>query len=114
MDNHTVEQRVNRRMNRIKRLIAHGVLTLIIFYGILFAGAAEVITALPAVMIVLLLIFSLIAHGLWLGLPTLRETLTRQEEENTFYEKPKRSRLELSDDGELIDVDAEQQQVQDH
>jgi hypothetical protein len=109
-----VEERVERRMAAIKVFIAHAVLSLGLFYLLILGGALGQASLGVVIVVTLILLASVLAHGIWLGMKEKRLSITRQEmarqrlfeEAIAQSEKPKRdgSRLALTDDGELEDL----------
>jgi hypothetical protein len=102
-----LSERVHHRLWRLRRLVIHLVITLILAVSMSLIleqpNAPEVLeTLIPAVVLVF------IAHALWFSYQEAQRYIVQQEsnrEEAGLSEKPKRGvRMSLSDDGELIEL----------
>lgn len=105
-DEYDVQEQIENRMRGVRLLVAHAILGLLMFYGVLLGGALEQIRAEFAVLAVLTILFSLLGHGIWLGLREYRSFVLYQELERDrrlSADKLKRETNDLvvSDDGEM-------------
>ncbi len=110
LDENAVQERVTRRLNRYKRLLAHLLITLVLV-AILSWANFQVNILVPAVVLLF------IAHALWVAVyQEAKETIIHQEMERArqsapaaFAEKPKREQhFSLKSDGELVEITDEE------
>ena len=114
-----VQRRVEQRMGRFKRFGIHLIGGLILFYVMIYGASQGQVTEGTAIGITLAVAFSLLLHGMWLGLQEGRTAITRQEIArlqqvypglgglSLDVEKPKREDSPLAEDSadEPLDLD---------
>jgi hypothetical protein len=114
-DGNAVHERIRKRLNRLKRFVAHLVLTVVVCLALTLAIEQSWLPRSTEGVIPLLVLLY-IAHALWIGYREASNFIVQQEIERErrrtdaeAAEKPKRgSRLALDDDGELVEMPDEE------
>lgn len=113
IDEKQLQQNVDRQAKPIIRMIYHGSAFGIAVPLLILGGVLGIISAEFAITVGALLLVSIMIHGVWFGAQMTRLGIEEEErkkmlQEAQYYheEKAKRDRLMLSDDGELVDVPA--------
>ncbi len=111
-DENSVHERVTKRLNRIKRLIVHLVLTVAVALLLPLATTHGLISHdLEA--LIPLVVFTFIGHAFWLIYQEAQDRIVQQEIEREQQRvaslveavKPKRAQhFSLNDDGELVEI----------
>jgi hypothetical protein len=104
----STQQRIQQRLNRMRRLFAHLVLTLLIVLGIIYSVDHLGIPPQTEDDLIPIVVLLFIAHALWVGYQEAGQFITQQETQrgdsyDELDEKPKHH-LGVGDDGELTEV----------
>jgi len=113
IDEEQLQKNVDRQATPIIRMIYHGSAFGIAIPLLILGGVLGVISGEFALTVGVLLLVSIIMHGVWFGAQMTRLEIEEEERKKMleaaqyqYEEKAKRDRLMLSDDGELVDYPA--------
>lgn len=101
-----IQARVKSKMRRYQRLFAHVAIMIAVIFIVSWLMVVKAISVPLLIAIIFVMILSMIAHGLGLGLTEMREEFLNEEMEKAGH-KRKVEHLELGEDGELHTIDGE-------
>ncbi|MCA9913326.1 MAG: hypothetical protein KC496_08245 [Anaerolineae bacterium] len=113
IDEEQLQKNVDRQAKPIIRMIYHGSAFGIAIPLLILGAILGVISVEFAFTVGVLLLVSIMIHGVWFGAQMTRIGIEEEERKKMleearyqYGEKAKRDRLMLSDDGELVDITA--------
>jgi hypothetical protein len=108
MSHDLTRERIEKRLNQVKRLFTHLVLTIVFALGMMWAVSQLDAPKRLEDDLIPIAVLAFIAHALWVMYGAAKQFIIDQEigrEERTDMEKPKRnSHLVVDNDGELLEV----------